>query len=160
MNRISKIERFVVASVKVCQIKVNGLDKAFLEINYIYEEILLLIVGDASEWEDWFFNLDTEILLKSSAARSICDNEDKSSACSHCSRSSKGSRSSVSSTRSLMRDEEAQLASLKFELEFAHKRGVRESELMLIEEKVAKKEAVIFTRFRVSFSIHDLFFLS
>ena len=145
-RRLDYIDRIISSPVSEISAddELDGLERAFSELLYVCDKLRPL-VADPTDFESWLKNVEKGVFL---AKKSVLEAQipfDKVSDFSSVSRSrsNKSSSSSSSSTKSRFLNEATDLAALEVELEFAKRKGLSENEIILLEEKIAKKKAVL-----------------
>ena len=128
LNKLDKIEKVITenSSPSIVRSELGKLDQLVYDTNYIKEKLLPLLTDeDVYTYDQWFLNIDREVvLIKSSTRRWLRENEEdcestkssktssKRSSSTKRSSSSKGSKSS----KTMFLDEKVNLAALKVKL--------------------------------------------
>ena len=152
-NRIRHIEKMIESrtSYSLVNNEILFLNNAFAELLLVCEKERPMI-DNHIEFDLWVEEIDTDVLfIKNSAIRYVRENEIRASSHSgsNPSKSSKSLKSSSNHSSSSSKasekllKESAELATLEVELAFADRKGISESERVILEEKIAKKKALL-----------------
>ena len=149
-GRIQRIEKMIESRTSH-----NLVNDEILFLNNAFAELLLVcekerpMIENHIQFDLWLEEIDTDVLfIKNSAIRYVRENEIRASSHSGSipskgSKSTKSSSSSSSKASEKLLKESAELATLEVELAFADRKGISESERVILEEKIAKKKALL-----------------